>query len=102
MGKTLEVDQQEQKPMKSSNLPVLLLFFIIVGSIVSDFYNQQFFLAFNKIVYSVMGFVLASFVSTPIQSKPIGKINEHWSEYDTSKGHCGLCGRLDCKGNCYK
>jgi hypothetical protein len=22
--------------------------------------------------------------------------------YDTSEGHCGLCGRLTCHGNCFK
>lgn len=22
--------------------------------------------------------------------------------YDTSQGHCGLCGRIDCKGYCFK
>jgi hypothetical protein len=22
--------------------------------------------------------------------------------YDSSRGHCGLCGRLTCSGNCFK
>lgn len=22
--------------------------------------------------------------------------------YDMSKGHCGLCGKLSCNGNCFK
>jgi hypothetical protein len=22
--------------------------------------------------------------------------------YDMSQGHCGLCGRLDCSGNCFR
>ncbi len=25
-----------------------------------------------------------------------------WREYDTSQGHCGLCGRLTCNGTCFK
>jgi hypothetical protein len=32
-----------------------------------------------------------------ITSKP-GKFTVH----DTSKGHCGLCGSVRCKGNCFK
>ena len=23
-----------------------------------------------------------------------------WKEYDTTQGHCGLCGRLNCSGRC--
>jgi hypothetical protein len=22
--------------------------------------------------------------------------------YDSSQGHCGLCGRLDCRGGCFR
>ena len=25
-----------------------------------------------------------------------------WRDYDTSRGHCGLCGRLTCRGRCCK
>lgn len=27
---------------------------------------------------------------------------EGWTEYDTSMGHCCFCGKLDCKGTCFK
>ena len=31
-------------------------------------------------------------------------INTHsgWKEYDSSQGHCGLCGSLYCRGTCCK
>ena len=25
-----------------------------------------------------------------------------FKEYDSSQGHCNLCGRLTCRGNCFK
>lgn len=25
-----------------------------------------------------------------------------FTTYDTSGGHCGLCGRIDCNGGCFK
>jgi hypothetical protein len=25
-----------------------------------------------------------------------------FTTYDTSRGHCGLCGRLTCRGECFK
>jgi hypothetical protein len=25
-----------------------------------------------------------------------------WTTYDTSYGHCGLCGSLSCNGGCFK
>jgi hypothetical protein len=25
-----------------------------------------------------------------------------FTEYDSSRGHCGLCGRLTCNGSCFK
>ena len=25
-----------------------------------------------------------------------------WADYDTSQGHCGLCGSLTCRGGCFK
>jgi len=34
-----------------------------------------------------------------------GKIeipNEPFRTYDSSKGHCTFCGRLDCNGSCFK
>lgn len=30
------------------------------------------------------------------------KSSSGWMDYDTSKGHCGLCGSLFCSGNCFK
>ena len=30
------------------------------------------------------------------------KSSSGWREYDSSKGHCGLCGSLFCSGNCFK
>jgi hypothetical protein len=37
----------------------------------------------------------------PEQVQPIGE-SSGWMEYDTSQGHCGLCGRLTCRGFCTK
>lgn len=28
--------------------------------------------------------------------------NASFRTYDTSQGHCGLCGRLTCRGGCFK
>jgi hypothetical protein len=28
--------------------------------------------------------------------------NDGFTTYDTSNGHCGLCGSLRCRGNCFK
>ena len=25
-----------------------------------------------------------------------------FTAYDTSKGHCGLCGKISCRGQCFK
>lgn len=39
----------------------------------------------------------------PMQAAPLPKKNaSDWTEYDTSQGHCGLCGRLTCRGSCFK
>ena len=39
----------------------------------------------------------------PMQAIELPKKNpDDWTEYDTSQGHCGLCGRLDCKGHCFR
>lgn len=35
------------------------------------------------------------------QSEKISKPGE-FTEYDSSQGHCGLCGRLGCHGGCFK
>lgn len=35
----------------------------------------------------------------PMYSK-IVKESCDWPEYDTTQGHCGLCGRLGCHSNC--
>lgn len=37
----------------------------------------------------------------PMQAEIIREVSG-WKEYDTSQGHCGLCGRLTCNGNCFK
>lgn len=37
----------------------------------------------------------------PSQSRVISKPGE-FTEHDTSQGHCGLCGSLYCRGNCFK
>ncbi len=37
----------------------------------------------------------------PIQLEPINKPGE-FTYYDASQGHCSLCGRLTCNGNCFK
>lgn len=29
-------------------------------------------------------------------------VGSGWVAYDTSRGHCGLCGRLTCNGGCFK
>jgi len=36
-----------------------------------------------------------------MQSKVISKPGE-FTIHDSSKGHCGLCGRLGCHGGCFK
>lgn len=38
----------------------------------------------------------------PPSSAPIIGESSGWKEYDTSRGHCGLCGSLHCRGNCFK
>lgn len=35
----------------------------------------------------------------PAEKKDAGS---GWIEYDLSRGHCGLCGRLTCIGRCFK
>lgn len=37
----------------------------------------------------------------PMQSEQTSKPGE-FATYDDSRGHCGLCGRLDCNGGCFK
>lgn len=44
---------------------------------------------------------IANLYMPEMQAKPLEKSNG-WTTYDTSKGHCGLCGRLDCNGKCFK
>lgn len=29
-------------------------------------------------------------------------VTSGWKDYDTSQGHCGLCGSLTCNGRCCK
>lgn len=39
----------------------------------------------------------------PMQSAPLPKTSpDDWTTYDTSQGHCGLCGSLTCNGGCFK
>jgi hypothetical protein len=37
----------------------------------------------------------------PIRSERISQIGQ-FTEYDSSQGHCGLCGSLTCRGGCFK
>jgi len=37
----------------------------------------------------------------PMKSNIISSPNE-FTVYDSSKGHCPLCGRLTCRGECFK
>lgn len=36
-----------------------------------------------------------------MQSLPVSKPGK-FTIYDTSQGHCALCGRLTCNGGCFK
>jgi hypothetical protein len=36
----------------------------------------------------------------PMQAAPVS--TDGFKHYDESAGHCGLCGRLDCRGNCFR
>lgn len=38
----------------------------------------------------------------PQQSQPISNKYDGFTSYDTTGGHCGLCGRLSCNGRCFK
>lgn len=35
----------------------------------------------------------------PMQAR---RLYGDWIDYDTSQGHCGLCGMLICRGGCFK
>jgi hypothetical protein len=37
----------------------------------------------------------------PMQAEPI-QDGSGFTHYDSSRGHCGLCGRLTCNGGCFK
>jgi hypothetical protein len=37
----------------------------------------------------------------PVQSKVTSKPGE-FTTYDDSQGHCAFCGRLTCRGGCFK
>lgn len=37
----------------------------------------------------------------PTQSERISRDDE-FTSYDMSQGHCGLCGRINCNGGCFK
>lgn len=38
----------------------------------------------------------------PPMQTPNSQTSSGFTTYDTSQGHCALCGRLDCKGGCFK
>lgn len=39
----------------------------------------------------------------PLQAAPLPKKNpSDWTVYDTSQGHCGLCGSLTCNNHCFR
>ena len=38
---------------------------------------------------------------TPMQSRVASK-KSGFTTYDDSKGHCSFCGRLSCRGECFK
>lgn len=38
----------------------------------------------------------------PTQTSRIEKSSSGFTTYNTSQGHCALCGSLKCKGNCFK
>jgi hypothetical protein len=40
-------------------------------------------------------------IKVPLQSEVNSKDGE-FTTYDTTYGHCGLCGLLTCKGFCFK
>ena len=33
---------------------------------------------------------------------PEARTSSGFTTYDTSRGHCGLCGSLTCSGNCFR
>lgn len=37
----------------------------------------------------------------PMQTHKIISENDGWREYDSSQGHCALCGSLTCRGYCF-
>ncbi len=37
----------------------------------------------------------------PLQTTE-SETNSGFTTYNTSNGHCGMCGRLTCSGNCFK
>lgn len=38
----------------------------------------------------------------PPSTAKVKGISSGWRDYDTSQGHCGLCGSLYCRGGCFK
>jgi hypothetical protein len=38
----------------------------------------------------------------PMKTKKIVGEKSGWVEYDSSQGHCGLCGSLVCRGQCFR
>ena len=38
----------------------------------------------------------------PMKTSEVEISSSGFLSYDSSKGHCGLCGRLDCSGGCFK
>lgn len=38
----------------------------------------------------------------PMKTTKVVSESSGWKEYDSSQGHCGLCGSLTCNGRCFK
>ena len=38
----------------------------------------------------------------PMKTNTVVAVHSGWTEYDSSEGHCALCGSLTCRGNCFK
>ena len=36
----------------------------------------------------------------PMRTEKVVGVFSGWTEYDSSQGHCGLCGMLTCRGYC--
>jgi hypothetical protein len=55
---------------------------------------------FEEVVYDADGRASYRRRMTIIKKDPNN--NSNWVTYDTSHGHCALCGSLGCHGYCFK